>query len=664
MMRLTRLFARELLDSRGRPTVEVEASAGGMTGRAIVPSGASTGKWEACELRDRDANRYDGLGVRRAVAHVNDILRPLLLETDVADQATVDQLLIAADGTPQKTRLGGNALLGVSLAIAHLGAAVRGVPLFQHFHWLYCSLKPLANRKFVPPPTPRMPMPMTNMISGGLHAGGNIDFQDVLAIPVGAPDYPTGLEWIVRIYNRLGKLLAADGFEGRLVGDEGGFGPRLPGNREAVEYVVRAIEKAGLRPGLDVTIALDVAATHFWDGAGYRLVSERDTRLSSDQMIDRLEQWVERYPITSIEDGLAEDDWEGWERLTQRLGQRVRLVGDDLFTTNVERLRQGIDRGVANSVLIKINQIGTITETLRAMQLARSAGYTCVVSARSGETEDATIADLAVGAAGDLIKIGSIVRSERLAKYNQLLRIAESLPSERAESSATTASGLTSEQVRALDESAAREFGMPSLVLMENAGRSCADLLESLGIDGPVVIVCGRGNNGGDGLVLARHLDLRGYAVRIVLVGDFASCSPDAAANLAIVQRSRLPLCHIEELPRDESRLESALVGAAWIVDALLGIGARGNPRPPLATVIERMNALPARKFAIDLPSGLDANTGQPGHPTFRADITCSFVAPKAGFQAPSAAHFLGEVRIADIGAPRTLVERFVNRTS
>jgi hydroxyethylthiazole kinase-like uncharacterized protein yjeF len=508
-----------------------------------------------------------------------------------------------------------------------------------------------------------MPLPMTNMISGGLHAGGNIDFQDVLAIPVGAPDYPTGLEWIVRIYNRLGKLLAADGFEGRLVGDEGGFGPRLPGNREAVEYVVRAIEKAGLRPGLDVTIALDVAATHFWDGAGYRLVSERDTRLSSDQMIDRLEQWVERYPITSIEDGLAEDDWEGWERLTQRLGHRVRLVGDDLFTTNVERLRQGIDRGVANSVLIKINQIGTITETLRAMQLARSAGYTCVVSARSGETEDATIADLAVGAAGDLIKIGSIVRSERLAKYNQLLRIAESLPSGQVERSAATSSGLTSEQVRALDESAAREFRMPSLVLMENAGRSCADLLESLGIDGPVVIVCGRGNNGGDGLVLARHLDLRGYAVRIMLVGDFASCSPDAAANLAIVQRSRLPLCHIEELPRDESRLESALVGAAWIVDALLGIGARGNPRPPLAAVIERMNALPARKFAIDVPSGLDANTGQPGHPTFRADITCSFVAPKAGFQAPSAAHCLGEVRIADIGAPRTLVERFVNRT-
>ncbi len=437
MIRLTRLFARELLDSRGRPTVEVEASAGELTGRAIVPSGASTGKWEACELRDRDSARYDGLGVRQAVAHVNDILRPLLLETDVSDQAAVDQRLVAADGTPQKTRLGGNALLGVSLAVAHLGAAARGVPLFQHFHTLYRSLPPLADRPLpaplappgpLVPPGPRMPLPMTNMISGGLHAGGNIDFQDVLAIPVGAPDYPTGLEWIVRIYNRLGRLLAADGYEGRLVGDEGGFGPRLPGNREAVEYVVKAIEKAGLRPGADATIALDVAATHFWDGNGYRLASERGTCLSSDQMIDRLEEWIDRYPITSIEDGLAEDDWEGWERLTRRLGHRVRLVGDDLFTTNVERLRTGIQRGVANSVLIKINQIGTITETLRAMQLARSAGYTCVVSARSGETEDATIADLAVGAAGDLIKIGSIVRSERLAKYNQLLRIAELLP--------------------------------------------------------------------------------------------------------------------------------------------------------------------------------------------------------------------------------------------
>lgn len=430
MVRLTRLLARELLDSRGRPTVEVEASAGAWTGRAIVPSGASTGKWEACELRDRDAARYDGLGVRRAVANVNEILRPLLVETDVSDQATVDQRLLAADGTEQKTRLGGNALLGVSLAIAHLGAAVRGVPLFRHFHTLYSTLPPLAGRPLVAAPAPRMPLPMTNMISGGLHAGGNIDFQDVLAIPVGAPDYPTGLEWIVRIYNRLGRLLAADGYEGRLVGDEGGFGPRLPGNHAAVEYVVRAIEAAGLRPGADVTIALDVAATHFWDGGGYRLASERDTRLSSDQLIDRLEEWIDRYPITSIEDALAEDDWDGWERLTRRLGQRVRLVGDDLFTTNGHRLGMGIERGVANSVLIKINQIGTITETLQTMQLARSAGYTCVVSARSGETEDATIADLAVGAAGDLIKIGSIVRSERLAKYNQLLRIAETFPRE------------------------------------------------------------------------------------------------------------------------------------------------------------------------------------------------------------------------------------------
>lgn len=427
MVRLTHLKAREVLDSRGRPTVEVEAGAGQLAGRAIVPSGASTGKWEAYELRDQDSSWYDGRGVRQAVANVNEILAPLLRHADVTDQAFVDDLLVATDGSEQKSRLGANALLGVSLAIAHLGAAVRGIPLFQHFHALQALLPPLPDQPWPLPPSPQMPLPMTNMISGGLHAGGNIDFQDVLIMPVGTGHYPTQLEWIVRVYNRLGKLLTESGYEGRLVGDEGGFGPRLPGNREAVEFVVRAIEAAELVPGRDVTIALDVAATHFWDGGGYRLATEKGQRLSSEQMIDRLEDWVTRYPITSIEDGLAEDDWEGWQRLTDRLGGRVRLVGDDLFTTNTRRLRRGIEARVANSVLIKINQIGTITETLRTMQLARSAGYQCVVSARSGETEDATIADLAVGTAADHIKIGSIVRSERLAKYNQLLRLAEQL---------------------------------------------------------------------------------------------------------------------------------------------------------------------------------------------------------------------------------------------
>ncbi|HND53182.1 MAG TPA: phosphopyruvate hydratase [Pirellulaceae bacterium] len=423
-MKISRIHAREVLDSRGRPTVEVDAWAGDLLGRAIVPSGASTGKWEACELRDGDQARYDGRGVLKAVEHVNSVLAPALLGADPTDQVTLDRRLVELDGTPQKSRLGANALLGVSLAVAHLGAAVQRLPLFRHFENLNGQV---AAARGATSRSARMPLPMTNMISGGLHAGGNLDFQDVLIMPVGATDCAKRLEWIVRVYNRLGRLLSDSGFEGRLVGDEGGYGPRLAGNREAVEVVVRAIEAAGLRPGDDVTIALDVAATHFFDGEGYRLAAEKDVRLSSSQMIDRLEQWVAQYPITSIEDGLAEDDWEGWRELTQRLGSKVSLVGDDLFTTNAGRLQRGIDSSVANSVLIKINQIGTITETLETMRLAREVGYTCVVSARSGETEDSTIADLAVGTAGDLIKIGSIVRSERLAKYNQLLRLAETL---------------------------------------------------------------------------------------------------------------------------------------------------------------------------------------------------------------------------------------------
>ncbi|MFO0904782.1 MAG: phosphopyruvate hydratase [Pirellulales bacterium] len=424
MTAITRIHAREVLDSRGRPTVEVEAWAGECVGRAMVPSGASTGKWEACELRDGDSSWYDGKGVRRAVENVRTVLGPLVVGCDPADQTSLDKRLIAADGTPQKTRLGGNALLGVSLAVAHLAAAVRRVPLYDHLHSAYASLA-AQEHPALAVAAPHVPLPMINMISGGLHAGGNLDFQDVLVMPIGARDTAEQLEWTVRIYNRLGRLLCDAGYEGRLIGDEGGFGPRLPGNEAAVEFVVRAIEAAGLQPGVDVAIALDVAATHFWNGAGYRLATEADRVLSSEQMIDRLEEWVERYPITSIEDGLAEDDWDGWRRLTDRLGGRVRLVGDDLFTTNVERLRRGIANHVANSVLIKINQIGTLTETFRALQTARAAGYTCVVSARSGETEDSTIADLATAAAADLIKIGSIVRSERLAKYNQMLRLAE-----------------------------------------------------------------------------------------------------------------------------------------------------------------------------------------------------------------------------------------------
>jgi enolase len=424
MTRISAVHAREVLDSRGRPTVEVDVLVGGrLAGRAIVPSGASTGAAEALELRDGDQGRYDGLGVLRAVANVNEILAPALLGIDPSDQLAVDKKLLALDASPQKSQLGANAILGVSLAAAHAGAAIRNMPLYRHLY--DCQQAIAENASTIP--QPRMPIPMTNMISGGLHAGHNLDFQDVLVIPVGAPDLRTGLEWIVRLYNRLGKLLIAAGYEGRLVGDEGGYGPRLVSNEQAIEFVVSAIEAAGLRPGADVTIALDIAATHFYDDGSYRLKAGRGARLSSDQMIEHLQQLALRYPIASIEDGLAEDDWDGWQKLTRRLGQRVQIIGDDLFATNPERVRRGIETNAATSVLVKPNQIGTLTETFKTVDLARQGDFSHVVSARSGETEDTTIADLAVGTAARYIKIGSIVRSERLAKYNRLLRIEEEL---------------------------------------------------------------------------------------------------------------------------------------------------------------------------------------------------------------------------------------------
>ena len=432
MSQISKIHAREVLDSRGNPTVEVEVHCtSGAMGKAIVPAGASTGKAEAHELRDGDPARYDGRGVLRAVGHVNEVLAPALAGLDPAEQALVDERLCELDGTPRKSRLGANALLGVSLAAAHAAAADRRTPLYRHLNQLWQTLPPLPLETVdLPVPQssePQMPLPMTNMISGGLHAGGNLDFQDFLIMPVGALSYGVGLEWIVRVARRLGELLAAAGYEGRLVGDEGGYGPRLPSNRQAAEFIVRAIEAAGLRPYDDVAIALDVASSHFFDGEHYHLAATGDARLSSAEMIDQLESLVDDFPITSIEDGLAEDDWDGWRELTRRLGQRVKLVGDDLFATNPERIRRGIAARVANSVLIKVNQIGTLSETLRAMQIAQAAGYGRVVSARSGETEDSTIADLAVGAAAELIKIGSIQRSERLAKYNRLLAIEEEL---------------------------------------------------------------------------------------------------------------------------------------------------------------------------------------------------------------------------------------------
>jgi enolase len=409
---ITRIHAREVLDSRGNPTVEVEVHcADGTFGRAIVPSGASTGKHEAVELRDSEANRYGGKGVRRAVANVLDGITPKVVGRCAGDQAGIDQLLIELDGTPNKSRLGANAILGVSLAVTHAAAASRKVPLWAHL-----------NRDG----RAAMPLPMVNLISGGLHAGGNLDFQDFLFLPIGARSYSEGLEMTVAVYHALGSVLREQGHEGVLVGDEGGYGPRLSSNEKAVELILAAFAKAGLTAGRDAGIALDVASTHFYRDGLYHLRDEK-APVTSEQMVDRLERWVDAYPILSIEDGLAEDDWAGWKHLTDRLGPRVQLIGDDLFVTNSNRLKRGIAEGMANAVLVKVNQIGTLTETLQVMDMAQEAGYRTVISARSGETEDATIADLAVGTGAGQIKIGSVARSERLAKYNQLLRIEEAM---------------------------------------------------------------------------------------------------------------------------------------------------------------------------------------------------------------------------------------------
>jgi enolase len=424
---ISQVRAREVLDSRGAPTVEVDVlCADGSRGRAIAPSGASTGSAEAHELRDGDASRYDGRGVRQAVANVNDVLAPSIRGLDPTQQALIDGRLCELDGTPRKTRLGGNAILPVSLAVAHAAADAQDQPLYRHLNQLWQALASHSSGHL----QPRIPLPMTNLISGGLHAGGNLDFQDFLAVPLGATSFAEALEWIVRTTRRLGKLLADAGYEGRLVGDEGGYGPRLKNSREAVQFCVRAIEAAGLRPGEDVGVAIDVASTHFYDGTSYRLNMSGGARLTSSQMISELEALVDEFPIVSIEDGVAEEDWDGWVELTRRLGARVRLIGDDLFATREDRLRRGIAAGAANSLLVKVNQVGTLTETLRTMRLAQSSNYSRVVSARSGETEDTTIADLAVGTAAKMIKIGSIQRSERLAKYNQLLRLEEELGSD------------------------------------------------------------------------------------------------------------------------------------------------------------------------------------------------------------------------------------------
>jgi enolase len=433
--RIETIHAREVLDSRGNPTVEVEVSCTkGAVGRAQVPGGASTGRFEARELRDGDPARYAGRGVLKAVDSVRRELHKALWHLDAADQALIDKRLIELDGTLDKSRLGSNALLGVSLACAHAAAAASGRPLVEHLHALWKN----SRRAAAPsgPPNLRtaalgqgclLPLPMVNMISGGLHAGRNLDIQDVLLIPTGAGSYRKALEMAVAVYQNLGRLLTQAGFEGVLVGDEGGFGPKLNDNEKALEFVVRAIEAAGLRPGADAMIGLDVASSHFFDGTHYRLAAGTSRVLDRGAMIDMLARWVSNFPVISIEDGLAEDDWEGWRELSSRLSGRVQLIGDDLFVTNTSRLKRGIEMSVANSVLIKVNQIGTLSETFAALSMALDAGYWPVISARSGETEDTTIADLAVATGAGQIKIGSVARSERLAKYNQLLRLEEHL---------------------------------------------------------------------------------------------------------------------------------------------------------------------------------------------------------------------------------------------
>jgi enolase len=411
---IARVGAREVLDSRGRPTVEAEVTtAGGAFGQAIVPSGASTGKHEAVELRDGDPSRYAGLGVRQAVANVREVLGPALVGWKVDDQEGIDARLRSLDGTPNKGRLGANAILGVSLACAHAAAAARRLPMWRHLD---------------PEGRAVLPLPMVNLISGGLHAGGNLDFQDFLLLPVAARSYSEALEMTVAVYSALGRVLRQHGYEGVLVGDEGGYGPRLSSNEAAVEMALEAFAKAGLEPGKQAALALDVAASHFYREGRYHLHEGGGKVLESGAMVERLARWARDYPILSIEDGLAEDDFDGWEQLTRALGGQVQLVGDDLFVTNPERLREGMARGLANAVLVKVNQVGTLSETLEVVRLARQAGYRAVISARSGETEDTTLADLAVATGAGQIKIGSVARSERLAKYNQLLRIEEELP--------------------------------------------------------------------------------------------------------------------------------------------------------------------------------------------------------------------------------------------
>jgi enolase len=413
MSYITDIHARQILDSRGNPTIEVDVyTSNGILGRAAVPSGASTGIHEAMELRDGDKSRYLGKGVLKAVENVNTLINEALQGEDVFDQKRLDRIMIDLDGTPNKSKLGANAILGTSLAIARAAAQEAGMSLYQYIGGVGAVT---------------MPVPMMNILNGGSHADNLIDIQEFMVMPFGAKSFSEGLRWGTEVFHHLKSVLKEKGMSTN-VGDEGGFAPSLGSNEEAIQVVIEAIEKAGFKPGVDMHIALDAASSEFYNAEkGIYHFESTNTDMTSEQMVEYWVNWCEKYPIISIEDGLAEDDWAGWKLATEKLGHKVQLVGDDLFVTNTQRLSRGIDEGIANSILVKVNQIGSLTETIEAVQMATRNGYTSVMSHRSGETEDNTIADLAVALNTGQIKTGSASRSDRMSKYNQLLRIEEEL---------------------------------------------------------------------------------------------------------------------------------------------------------------------------------------------------------------------------------------------
>lgn len=413
MSAIVDVYAREVLDSRGNPTLEVEVmSEDGGFGRAIVPSGASTGAHEAVELRDND-ERYMGKGVEQAVRNVNEIIAKELIGFDVLNQITIDKYLIELDGTDSKSKLGANATLGVSIAVAKAAADELGLPLYEYLGGAGART---------------LPVPMMNILNGGKHADNNVDIQEFMIMPVGGVDFKESLRMCAEVYHNLKKVLKSEGLS-TAVGDEGGFAPDLKSNEDAISYIIKAVEKAGYKPGKDIYIAIDAAASEFYENGKYNLKGENKI-LTSKEMVEYYKYLVDKYPIISLEDGLFEDDWEGWQELTKELGKKIQIVGDDLFVTNIKRLKEGVEKKAGNSILIKLNQIGTITETLETIEYAKKHGYTCVISHRSGETEDVTIADLAVAINAGQIKTGAPARTDRVAKYNQLLRIEDALGEE------------------------------------------------------------------------------------------------------------------------------------------------------------------------------------------------------------------------------------------